>query len=209
VEDNKTLSDIVAAQGNGTLLEQYMAMSFRILALVAAGFAIQSALRIRSEEASGRAEPVLATPVSRLRFASSHLAIAFGGTLAIMIVLGVTFGVADAAVTGDTGAIGQAVVAALLFVPAVWLLVGFTTTLIGLFPRATAVAWAVLGGCFVIGMFGQLLDLAAWVQDISPFQHVPPYPAGDVEVLPLAALLATAALLTAIGVVGLQRRDVG
>ncbi len=65
VQDNQTLADFVAAQGRGTLVEQYVAMSVRILALVAAAFAIQSALRIRSEETAGRAEPVLATPVSR------------------------------------------------------------------------------------------------------------------------------------------------
>ena len=36
VQDNKALTDVVAAQGHGTLIEQYVAMSFRILALVAA-----------------------------------------------------------------------------------------------------------------------------------------------------------------------------
>ena len=55
-------------------------MSFRILALITAGFAIQSALRPRGEETSTHAEQVLATPVSRSRFVTSHLAIAFGGT---------------------------------------------------------------------------------------------------------------------------------
>jgi ABC-2 type transport system permease protein len=209
VQDNETLADFVAAQGHGTLLEQYMAMSFRILALVAAGYAIQSALRLRGEETAGRAEPVLATPTSRTGFAASHLAIAFGGTLAVMVVLGLTFGVADAAVTGDAGAIGQSVVAALLFVPAVWLLVGLTTALIGCVPRATPLAWAALGVCFVIGMFGQLLDLASWVQDVSPFQHVPRYPAASIELLPLVALLAGTVLLTALGLLGWQRRDVG
>jgi len=209
VQDNKTLADLVAAQGHGTLIEQYVSMSFRILALVASAFAIQSALRIRSEESAGRAEPVLATPVSRLRFAASHLAIAFGGTVAVMVLLGVTFGVADAAVTGDRGAIGQSVVAAMVFVPAIWLLVGLTTTLIGCVPRATAVAWAALGACFVIGMFGQLLDLSRWIQDASPFQHVPSYPAGDIAPAPLAILLAAGTALTAIGLAGLRRRDIG
>ena len=80
VEDNEALTDIIAAQGHGTLVEQYLAMSSRILALIAGGFAIQSALRVRGEETSTRAEQVLATPVSRVRFAASHLAIAFGGT---------------------------------------------------------------------------------------------------------------------------------
>jgi ABC-2 type transport system permease protein len=71
------------------------------------------------------------------------------------------------------------------------------------------VSWAVLAGCFVIGMFGQLLDLPPSVQDLSPFQHVPPYPATDLRVLPLLALVALAAGLTALGLVRLRHRDIG
>ena len=210
VKDNEALTDIIAAQGHGTLAEQYLAMSFRILALVAAGFAIQSALRIRSEETSTHAEQVLlATPVSRLRFAASHLVLAFGGTLGVLAVVGLAFGVSDAAVTGDAGAISQSIVGSLAFAPAVWVLIGFTVAVIGLAPRASALPWAFLGVCFVIGMFGQLLDLPTWIQDLSPFQHVPQYPAAELEILPLLALVAISAGLTALGLVGLRRRDIG
>ena len=209
VQDNKTLTDIIAAQGHGTLAEQYVAMSFRILALLTAGFAIQSALRPRSEETSTHAEQVLATPVSRTRFASSHLAVAFGGTALILLVEGLTFGALAAATTGDSGAIARAVVAGLAFLPAVWLTIGMTTALFGLVPRATALAWAYLALCLVIGMFGQLLDLPQWIADLSPFQHVPPYPAADLSVLPLAALTALAIGTTALGIAGFRRRDVG
>jgi ABC-2 type transport system permease protein len=209
VEDNEALTDIVAAQGHGTLVEQYLAMSFRILALIAAGFAIQSALRVRSEETSTHAEQVLATPVSRDRFAGSHLAIAFGGTVLVLLLAGLAFGVSDAAVTGRTAATWQSIVGALVYAPSVWVLVGLTAALIGLTPRASAFTWAVLGLCFVIGLFGQLLDLPTVIENLSPFQHVPQYPAGDLRVLPLVALAATAAVLTAIGLVGLRHRDLG
>jgi ABC-2 type transport system permease protein len=209
VKDNQTLTDIIAAQGRGTLIEQYLAMSFRILALVAAGFAIQSAMRLRGEETSTHGEQVLATPVSRVQFASSHLALAFGGTVAVLLLIGVSFGVSDAAVTGELGAIRQSIVGALAFVPAVWVLVGLTAALIGVVPRLSTLPWAVLGVCFVIGMFGQLLDLPAWIQDLSPFQHVPQYPGADLQLLPLALLAALAAGLTAIGLAGLRRRDFG
>jgi ABC-2 type transport system permease protein len=182
-------------------------MSFRILALVAAGFAIQSALRIRTEESSDRAEPVLATPVSRTRWASSHLLIAFAGSLLVLALSGAAFGLADAAVTGTTDAIGDGVVGMLAFTPAVWVLVGISATLVGLLPRATVLSWAALGVCFVIGMFGQLLDLPPWVQDGSPFQHVPAYPVADLDPVPLALLLALATALTAAGLAGLRRRD--
>jgi ABC-2 type transport system permease protein len=209
VKDNQALTDIVAAQGNGTIAQQYLAMSFRILALVAAGFAIQSALRIRSEETAGRAEPVLATPVSRTRWAASHLAVAYGGSLLVLVLSGIAFGVADAAVTGDAGAIGDAVIGMLAFTAAVWVLVGVSVALVGAVPGATVAAWGVLGVCFVIGMFGQLLDLPAWAQDLSPFQHVPRYPVADLDPVPLVLLLALAAALTALGLGALRRRDLG
>lgn len=209
VQDNDAFAEIIAAQGAGTLIQQYVAMSFRIVALVAGGFAIQSALRLRSEETSTHAEAVLAAPVSRERWAASHLVLAFGGTLLILFASGVAFGVADAAVRGDLGAIGQPIVAALAFAPAVWVLIGFTAATIGLAPRASALPWAAVAICFVIGMFGQLLDVPTAVQDLSPFQHVPSYPAAALEPVPLVALTAVAALLTAGGIVGLRRRDIG
>jgi ABC-2 type transport system permease protein len=206
VKDNQTLSDIIAAQGGGTILQQYLAMSFRVLALVATGFAIQSTLRPRSEEAAGRAELVLATPVPRARWVSSHLVLAFGGSALVLALVGVGFGVADAAVTGDAGAISDSLVGSLAFVPAVWVVVGVTVALLGFAPRAAAAAWAVLAVCFVIGMFGQLLDLPNWVNDLSPFQHVPPYPAEDLVALPLLVLLAVSAALTALGLTAFARR---
>jgi polyether ionophore transport system permease protein len=209
VEDNETFTDIIAAQGQGTLVEQYLAMSFRILALIAAAFAIQSVLRIRGEETSGYAEGVLATGVSRTRWAASHLTIAFVGTLGVLFLIGAAFGVSDAAVTGDTSAIGQAIVGSLAYAPAVWVLAALAAAVVGLAPRATLLPWAVLAGCFVIGMFGQLLDLAPSIQDLSPFQQVPQYPASDLRVLPLLALVALAAGLTAVGLASLRRREIG
>jgi len=209
VQDNDALTDIIAAQGNGSLAEQYVAMSFRILALVSAGFAIQSALRVRGEETATHAELVLATPTPRTRFAGSHLAIAFAGSVGILLLTGAAFGLADASVTGDAGAIGTALVAAVAFTPAVWSLVGVAALLTGFAPRATAFTWAVLGACFVIGMFGQLLGVPTWVEDASPFQHVPQYPAADFTIGPLLVLAAFAVGLTALGVVGFRRRDIG
>lgn len=209
VEDNEALTDIIAAQGSGTLIEQYVAMSFRILALIAAGFALQSALRIRSEESAGRAEDVLATPVSRTRLAAGHLVIAFVGSLAIMAVSGLAFGLADAAVRGGTDLVGPAIVAALAFTPAVWLLIGVTVVLIGCAPRLSQWAWGVLALCFVIGMFGQLLGLPGWVEGLSPFQRVPDYPATDLDPVPLVVLTGLALGLTGLGLVGFRRRDVG
>ena len=44
--------------------------------------------------------------------------------------------------------------------------------------------------------------------DISPFTHVPLLPAADLDVVPLIALTAVAAALSAAGLAGLRRRDI-
>lgn len=207
VNDNQAITDIIAAKGGGTLTEQYLAMSFRILALIASGFAIQSALRIRSEEHAHRAEAVIVAGASRRRFASSHLAVAFGGTVAVLVVNGLGFGIAAAAATGDRGTVGTALTTSMIYAPAVWILIAVTVALVGLAPRASGAAWGALGACFVIGMFGQILHLPGWVQNLSPFQHVPGYPATNLAVLPLVVLTAAAAVLTAVGLLGFENRD--
>jgi ABC-2 type transport system permease protein len=189
-------------------VDAYLAMSFRVLALVGAGYAVQATLRLRSEESSLRAEQLLATPLSRIRWAAGHLTLAFGGSIVVLVVAGLALGVTDAAVTGDADVNGRALGSSIVYIPAIWVMVGITTALVGLAPRAAPAAWGVLGVCFVIGMFGQVLDLPQWASDLSPFEHVPQLPAAELALLPLAILTAAAALSTAVGLLGLRRRDV-
>ena len=60
VGDNQDIEKIIAPGGAG-LTDSYFATSLLILALIAGGFTIAAVLRLRSEETSGRAEPLLAT----------------------------------------------------------------------------------------------------------------------------------------------------
>ena len=207
VKDNKNLADIIAAQGGGSIVDSYLAMSFRVLALLGAGFAVQATLRLRSEESSLRAEHLLSTPLSRVRWASGHLAVALVGGVVVLVVSGLSMGLSDAAVTGDTDVVLRALGGMLAYAPATWLLVGLTLALIGLAPRAAPAAWGVLALCFVVGMFGQLLDVPQWVSDLSPFQHVPQLPAADFTAVPLLVLTTCAGGLIALGLTGLRRRD--
>jgi ABC-2 type transport system permease protein len=127
----------------------------------------------------------------------------------VLAVAGLSVGISDAAVTGDLEVVPEALGAALAYAPAIWVLVGLTVALIGLEPRAAAASWAFLAVCFVIGMLGQLLDLPTWVEDVSPFQHVPQLPAAEFALVPLLVLTAASAGLTAAGLVGLRHRDIG
>ncbi len=209
VGDNQALADMFARAGGVSLTDSYLATSFKVLALLGTGFALQSALRVRSEETALRAEPVLATPVSRWRWAMSHLSVAFGGSVVVLILAGLSVGLSYGVVGGGLGVVPRLLGAAVLYAPAMWLLVGLAVALVGLVPRWVVTAWAALAVCFVVGMLGVLLDLPTWLMNLSPFEHVPQLPAGDLTVGPELLLTVIASGLTLAGLAGLRRRDVG
>ena len=208
VGDNQSMEDIIA-QAGGNLTDSFFSTALLTIALIAGGYAISSALRLRSEETSGRLEPVLATAVSRTRWAASHTALALVGSALAMLATGLATGITYALVAGDGGQVARLTGAALAFVPALWVLVGVAVALFGLAPRAVGVAWGALVVCLVIGLFGEIFDLPTWVRDVSPFQHVPQMPAAGFSLLPTALLLLVAGALLVAGFAGFRRRDAG
>ncbi|HET6773872.1 MAG TPA: hypothetical protein VFH36_11215 [Acidimicrobiales bacterium] len=209
VGDSEQVADVIA-QAGGSLTDSYFATSLLMLAVITGGYAVSSALRPRSEETGGRAEPLLATALSRTQWAGSHLAMAVGGSTLILAATGAAMGATYGLIVGDAGQVPRLTGAALGFAPALWVLAGLATALFGVLPRATvAVSWAVFAWCALVGFLGQLLDLPQWAMDVSPFEHVPELPAQGVEWPPLVVLTLIAAALATVGLAGLRRRDAG
>jgi ABC-2 type transport system permease protein len=205
-------ADVFRRLGGGAsdLVTAYLSSVIGLVALVTAGYAIQAVLRVRAEETSQRAEPVLAAAVSRTRWAGAHVLLAAAGSAWLMLVLAVTTGLLHGARVGDVGGQVRSLVAASLAqVPAVWVLAGLAVALTGVLPRLVGLGWAALGACLAVGQLGEVLELPDGVLDLSPFRHVPSLPVGAVSVLPLAMLLAVAAVLAGAGLSGLRRRDIG
>jgi ABC-2 type transport system permease protein len=75
-------------------------------------------------------------------------------------------------------------------------------------PRWALAAWVGLVVAVVVGFFGEVLDLPPWARALSPLDHVPSVPAEGYAVLPLVVLVAVAAALVGLGLVGVNRRDI-
>jgi polyether ionophore transport system permease protein len=206
-EDVDTLDEYLARIGAADPADQYLALTLFIAALIAAGFAIQSTLRLRAEESSGRAESILVTPKRRGRWVGSHLVIALAGSGGLLLAYGLGAGITRAGSGGDAGDLPKLIGAALAYTPALWVFAGLATLLFGLAPRLVGVAWAVLGALAFIGFLGPVLHLPDWVFDVSPVEHVPRLPVADLDLAPLAVLAAVAAGLLATGLAAFRRRD--
>jgi ABC-2 type transport system permease protein len=82
--------------------------------------------------------------------------------------------------------------------------------LFGLLPEAcVAGGWTALAAAAILVLLGPTLRLAQWIQDVSPFTHVPKLPGGTVSAAPLTWLALIALALAATGMAGLRRRDIG
>jgi ABC-2 type transport system permease protein len=210
LQSNQTLQEIFARLGGKTaLIDAYLASIMALLGIIAAGYAIQATLRLRSEETSGRAEPVLATAVGRLRWAASHLTFSVLGPTVTLLAGGLAAGLAYGLSSGDSGRqVARVLGAAMVQLPAVWLLAAIAVALIGLLPRLASAAWGALALCVVILLVGASVQLGQWLLDLSPFTHVPRAPGGQVSATPLLWLLAVALGLSAAGLAGLRRRDI-
>ncbi|MFC8141733.1 ABC transporter permease [Streptomyces paradoxus] len=202
VGDNANARRIIERMGGQSgLTDAFLASMTGMLGLVATLWIVASVLRLHGEETSGRAEPVLANAVGRLRWAAGHLVIAFGGAALIMLLAGLGFAVGYGRQTGPVLA------ACLVQLPAVWVIGGVAVLLHGVLPRAAVAAWGIAGAVLLIGWVGPALDVPGTVLDLSPFGHLPKLPGGSMEWGPVWALTGVAVVLVAGGLAGLRRRD--
>lgn len=205
---SEELADMLATLGQGDLVDLYFSFFLAIFAIAAAGFTIQVLLRARTEEGGGRAEPVLATAVSRPAWLLSHVVVAAVGTLVIMLLAGLATGFSYSLVTGSADRLVDLLIGSVVHVPAVWALGGFVVAATGVLPRwAAALGWGGLVASFVMGQLGALFELPQALLNVSPFTHTPAVPAEDLSGTPLVALLVVAVGLTVVGVATFRRRD--
>lgn len=195
--------------GGRSLIDEFFATVLPLMATAATIHSVQAMLRLNSEETGVRAEQVLGTAVTRTRFLGSHLVHAVASPPILMMVIGLAAGGAYAVSADDASTVWPVVEGALVLVPAMWVFTGVTTALIGLAPRRSALAWAVLVACGVLGQLGPILQLPDKVLRISPFANVPAVPRADVELMPLAILTLIALTLTTAGIQGFRHRDIG
>jgi ABC-2 type transport system permease protein len=151
---------------------------------------------------------LLATGNTRRRWVLSHVAIAAGGTVVLLAAAGLPAGLIHAAQESDASQIGRVLAAALVQVPAAWVLGGVTLLLFGVAPRASAAGWGAVALCVLIGEIGPVADFGDTLLDVSPFTHVPQLPGRAMSVAPLS-LAVIAGAVGAAGLVGFRRRDVG
>lgn len=207
---NPSLMELMArlVPGEAGMVDVFTTALLGIAGVLAAAAGIQAVLKLRAEEVEGRAELLLAVPASRTRWVAGSLAVAALSTTAAAASAGTAAAITLILAHAGGSRPGTVFAAALAHVPAALVFPAFTALVFALIPRWSDLGWGALAAALVLGQFGELLGLPAWLQDLSPFRHS--------SAMPVEAFNPSGALLmAAIAVVGsaaatklIQRRDV-
>jgi ABC-2 type transport system permease protein len=202
------VSKKIFTAGGPDLVDSFYAVATLMLVLIAAGFTVSSALRPHSEEHAGRVEALLATGLTRGRWYLGHALVTVAGTLLVLVSSGVGIGCGYALVTGDGSAVLRLTGATFAQLSGLFVLGAIARLVNAVLPRWATLAWLGVVFCWVIVMFGQLLEFPQWVIDISPFSHLSAVPAESMTWTPFLTVLAIAVAMSAGGLVAFRRRDV-
>lgn len=209
---NPSVMNLLAHMGNNVGAgDGFFTLSLEIFGEVAAAYAILATLRLRSEEVSGRADPILANAVGRIRWAASHLVFAVLGPAVVLTMFGLTAGLTYGLSVGTVGTeLPRVLAATLAYLPAAWVLSAITMVLFGLLPRfALVISWTVLGICLLIDFGGELQQVNQAVLNISPFTHIPKLLVTQASALPLIGLVVIAAGFIVAGLAAFRQRAIG
>jgi len=217
----KTTADLLAANpqlanlfahfgGASAYTDALFTLSLTFLGWIAAAYAITATLRLQAEEVERRVDHVLATAVSRLRWATSDLALMVIGSAVVLAAFGLSAGLTYGLSAGNVGyELPRMLVATLAYLPAVWVLGGIAMAFYGIIPRFALLSWGVLGAFIGLEIVGETLQVSQSILDISPFAHVPAVLVSGVSVMPLVSLALVALALIIAGLIGFQRRSIG
>ncbi|MBG6190292.1 ABC-2 type transport system permease protein [Arthrobacter sp. CAN_A212] len=211
VEGNNSLAELIGRLVPGIeaqIVYVFTAALIGIAGVLAAAAGIQGVLRMRAEEAEGRAELLLAVPLSRTSWLTANLVLALSSAAAVAAVAGcaATLGFWLAGMTGTPGT--ELLAASLAHVPAAAVFVAAPAIAFATIPRWSApVGWGLLVAGLILGQFGELLGLPEWLQALSPFHHSPAMPVEAFD--PVPALSMTLIALAGVGLAAylIQHRD--
>ncbi|WP_035757818.1 ABC transporter permease [Granulicoccus phenolivorans] len=178
-----------------------------ITGYLAAAFAIGAVLRLRTEEADGHSEQVLAAGVGRTALLLSHLLIAVVG-VPVMLTLAAVGDYLGRLSGGEDHSLVASLTAFWVQIPAAWVLAALTVAAYALVPRlASAIGWGALTLAIILVEFVGLLKLPDWIAGLSPFRHVPKLPAESMRWAPELGLIVIGVAFLALAFSVFRRRD--
>lgn len=208
-ESSENLKAMITAMGGqGALIPAFLSAMLSIMVLMIVGYLIHGISRLRSEEATGHLENLLATRLSRVKWGMLHVASVLLGGLIILVFTGALLALCVNITSDFSANILQYVLGAASYWPVLVVFAGIYLFLFGLMPRlASFVTWLYFGVAVFMSWLAPLLKLNETIMSISPLSHLAAAPAQDIKLAPIAIMCLLGSALCFVGFYAWRNRN--
>lgn len=207
-EGNDMYQQMLQQAEGASIVEQFIPTLMIVLSLIATIPPVMAMNKLRGEEKKGRLEHLLVRAVSREKLIGSYLVLAVVNGFVMLSLSAIGLWSAATAAMEEGMEFGPIYSAALVYFPAMLVMIGIVAFLNGFTPRFTNWIWAYFLYSFFVLYLGNLFQFPEWVGKISPFGHVPQVPIEEATFMPLFILTIIAAGLMVASLIGFRKRDV-
>ncbi|WP_019378821.1 ABC transporter permease [Virgibacillus halodenitrificans] len=208
-EGNEMLENMLVDKAGYSMTEQFIPMLMMVIAILATVPPIMAINKLLGEEKKNRVDHLLSKAVSRSRLLGSYLVIAIINGVIMLSLAAIGLWAAGTAVMDDAFSFWSIYSAAIVYYPAMLVMIGVVVFLIGVLPKLASIIWIYIVYSFFVLYLGGLFDLPEWVGKLSPFGYIPQLPVEEMEWLPVSLLLLTTIILMVVGFIGYNKRDIG
>ncbi|TQR20541.1 ABC transporter permease [Psychrobacillus vulpis] len=191
-----------------TLTEQFMPMLMTVMAMFCTVPTLLVVFKLKGEEKKNHTEHLLSRVVSRSRTMGSYFIISIIVSFGMLLLAVVGLWSASVAVMEDAISFSTMFSAAMVYLPAMWTMIGLSILLIGLFPQFSGFTWLYFVYSFVVVYLGGLLQFPDWMSKLSPYGHIPHLPVEEMDFMPVSILAIIAIVLIIVGFATYNRRDI-
>ena len=205
---NEIVSQMLTPVEGLTLTEQFVSMLMSVISMISTVPALMFLFKLKGEEKQNRTEHLLTRAVSRYKLLGSYLflSMVLGFVMLCLAVIGLWSAAAN--VMQDPISFSLLCKAAIVYLPAIWMMTGLGVFVIGVIPRFSGFAWLYLGYSFFVVYLGELLQFPEWMGNLSPFGHVPQVPVEEINYVSITLLTCFSVFLMIIGFIGYRKRDI-
>lgn len=186
--------------------EAFLSLMLFVFTLFVAAYGIVAAGKMHSEEADGRAEILLGTPMKRIGWMASHALFTILGPAILLTVIGCTIAVGSIISGGSAGDFLPILSKALYKLPAIWTISGIAVLLFSLLPKISgALSWSLFSLFIAIQLFWEMGILPGTAFLLTPLGQV--YPTQPQTAQTFLTLSAISIVLYVAGFIGFKNRD--
>ncbi|WP_202077898.1 ABC transporter permease [Caldalkalibacillus salinus] len=210
LNSNDMMRELLQPMEGLSLTEQYLTMLMSVITIISTIPPLMILLKLKGEEKRQHTEQMLAcAAVSRSRLLGSYFILSMIMGFVVLCLANIGLWSAATAVMDDPISFATMLQASMVYLPAIWVMIGVTVLLLGFLPTFASITWLYLGYSFLVIYLGELLQFPDWMGKLTPFGHIPQLPVEEFDVIQVIAVTCIAIVLVISGFIGYKRRDIG